>query len=220
MTPGTRNSEGEVGPVEAGGHAKRLAQLQPGDHVGRHARRGGGGGRDYRAGPERPGSVGEAEVVGPEVVPPLRDAVGLVDHEQADPRGAHPLEEAGGGEPLGGHVEEPQLARQGPLQGRGVGARVLLCVDQRHTLAEAAGAQRLHLVLHERHQRRDHDREVVTQEAGKLVAERLARPGGHDHEHVPARQRRLAGLALPGPELGEAEELVQRSGQVHGGGPP
>ena len=43
--------------------------------------------------------------------------MGLVHHEEPDPCGTHSLEEAGGGEPLGGHVEEPQLARQGPLQG-------------------------------------------------------------------------------------------------------
>ena len=41
--------------------------------------------RSSRA-PSAARSVGEAEVVGPEVVPPLRDAVGLVHHEQPDPR--------------------------------------------------------------------------------------------------------------------------------------
>ena len=169
---------------------------------------------------ERARGVGEAEVVGPEVVPPLRDAVGLVDHEEPDARRAHPLEEAGRREALGRHVEEPQLAGQRPLERGGVGARVLLRVDERHAVAEPARAQRLHLVLHERHERRDHDRQVVAQEAGKLVAERLARAGGHDHEHVAARQRRLAGLALPGPEVAEAEELVQGGGQIHGGEPP
>ena len=63
------------------------------DRAGRAARstssatraRGGGGGGDQRLGAERPRGVGEAEVVGPEVVAPLRDAVGLVDHEQAHP---------------------------------------------------------------------------------------------------------------------------------------
>ena len=57
--------------------------------------------------------VGEAEVVGPEVVPPLRDAVRLVDHEQADAHLAHALEEAGRGEALGRHVEQAQVTRRG-----------------------------------------------------------------------------------------------------------
>ena len=39
-----------------------------------------------RAGPERARGVGQREVVGAEVVAPLRDAVGLVDDEQADAR--------------------------------------------------------------------------------------------------------------------------------------
>ena len=60
-----------------------------------------------RAEPAR--RVGEPEVVGPEVVPPLRDAVRLVDHEQADPRLPDALEEAGRGEALGRDVEQPHV---------------------------------------------------------------------------------------------------------------
>ena len=61
---------------------------------------------------------------------------------------------------------------------------------------------------------------VNAQQGGQLVAERLARSGGHDHEHVAARQGRLAGLALAATEVAEAEELVERRGQIHGGEPP
>ena len=60
--------------------------------------------------------VGQAEVVGPEVVPPLGDAMGLVDHEQADARLAHPLDEPRRREALGSDVEKPQLARRRPLR--------------------------------------------------------------------------------------------------------
>ena len=55
----------------------------------RHPRRGrGGGGHDAPRAPSVPRRVGQAEVVGPEVVTPLRDAVRLVDHEQPDARGS------------------------------------------------------------------------------------------------------------------------------------
>ena len=45
-----------------------------------------------------------------------------------------------------------------------------------------------HLIGHQRHQRRDHHGEgaggLVAHQCGKLVAERLAGPGGKDAEHV------------------------------------
>ncbi len=59
-----------------------------------HLRRRRRGGGDDRLGAEPARGVGQPEVVRPEVVPPLRDAVRLVDDEQADLRLAHALQEA------------------------------------------------------------------------------------------------------------------------------
>ena len=75
-----------------------------------HLRRGGRGRGEDRIGAEPAGGVAKAEVVGAEVVAPLRDAVRLVDDEAADRDLAQRLEEAGRGEALGRHVEQPQLA--------------------------------------------------------------------------------------------------------------
>ena len=166
------------------------------------------------AGAEVARGVGQAEVVRPEVVPPLGDAMGLVDHEQADARLAHPLDEPGRGEALRSHVEEAHLAGGRPLDHLGVRARVLLGVDERDAVREPARAERLHLVLHERHERRHHDREVVAQQRRELVAERLAGARGHDHEHVAAGEGGLAGLELAGPEGGETEVLPQSCGEI------
>ena len=65
------------------------------------------------------GTVGEAlvqqrqlQVVGAEVVTPLRHAVRLVDREQRDPRAAEEVEAARGGQPLGRDIEEVELARE------------------------------------------------------------------------------------------------------------
>ena len=44
--------------------------------------------------------------------------------------------------------------------------------------------ERHHLVFHERDERRDDDGEAFEVERRKLVAERLALAGGHDHELV------------------------------------
>ena len=80
------------------------------DDVGRHLRRRGRRRGDDRLRPQPARRVGEPEVVGPEVVAPLRDAVRLVDHEQPDLRAAQALEEAGRGEALGRDVEQPHVA--------------------------------------------------------------------------------------------------------------
>ena len=52
----------------------------------------------------------QGQVVGPEVVAPLADAVGLVDHEQVDRDLAQERAELGVGEPLGGRVDEVLVA--------------------------------------------------------------------------------------------------------------
>ena len=137
-----------------------------------------------RAEPAR--GVGEAEVVGPEVVPPLRDAVRLVDDEQPDPRLPDPLEEPGRGEALGRDVEQPQLAPTPRASSAARFARrVLLGVDERDRPG-ARALERLDLVLHQRDERRDDERQVVAHQRRQLVAERLARAGRHDDEHVAA----------------------------------
>ena len=187
--------ERQVRAVEPRRDAHRVAQAEPGHDVGRHLRRRGRRRGDDRLRAEPARGVGEPEVVGPEVVPPLGHAVRLVDHEQADPGVADALEEPGRGEPLGRDVEQPQVTARGALERPAVGRRVLLGVDQ----ADVAGRDpldRLHLVLHQRDQRRDDDREVGPHERRQLVAERLARAGRHDHQHVATVHRRLDRLAL------------------------
>jgi hypothetical protein len=135
--------------------------------------------------------------------------VRLVDHEQADLHLAHAFEEARSGEALRSDVEQAQLAGGSASERAGVGGAVLLRVDQRDAVAEPARGERLDLVLHQSHQGRDDDRQVVAQQPGELVAERLPGAGRHHDEHVPVRQRGLAGLALPGAEFAEAEQVAE-----------
>ena len=79
------------------------------DVVGHRGRRGRGRAPAIASRAEPAGGVGEAEVVGPEVVPPLRDAVRLVDHEQPDLGVPDALQEPGRGEPLRRDVQQPHL---------------------------------------------------------------------------------------------------------------
>ena len=70
-------------------------------------------------------------------------------------------------------------------------------------------AQRRDLVLHESHQRRDHDGQPAQDQRRDLVAQRLARAGRHDGQDVAAGQQCVDGLFLAGPERLEAENVLQ-----------
>ena len=165
------DGEAEVGAVEAGADADGVAQRQPANHVGGDLR-----GRRRRRGDDRARShdlrgLREAEVVGPEVVAPLRHAVRLVDHEEPDARCRQALHEPGGGEAFGRDVEQPQVSARSARERLAVRLEILLGVDQRDARGAAAGAERLDLVLHERDEWRHDDGEVVAHERRELVAE-------------------------------------------------
>ena len=112
-------------------------------------------------------------------------------------------------------------SRSSPEAARASAARLVAASCWALTSAARAGhraLERLDLVLHERDERRDDEREVVAQQRGELVAERLAGAGGHDHEQVAVSQRGVDRLGLAGPEGAEAEVLAQSGeGAIHGG---
>ena len=205
------------GPVEARRHAHRVAQAEARLDVARDLRRRRRRRRDDRLRLQPARRVRETEVVGAEVVAPLRDAVRLVDDEQPDPRALHRLEERRRGEALGRDVQQAQLAGRRALERRAVVRAVALRVDER----DAAGRdrrERVDLVLHERDERRDDERQVVAHERRQLVAERLPGAGRHDDEHVARGRadRRADRLLLAGSEGVEAEMGAQRDGGIHG----
>ena len=114
----------DVGPVEAGDELGGVFELEPRDDLPAGGRVRGRCERDARD--LRPALVQQVEldVVGPEVVAPLGDAVGLVDREQRDRHPPEQLQETLGQQPLRGHVEQIQLAgQQCPLHPRLLVAR-------------------------------------------------------------------------------------------------
>ena len=72
---------------------------------------------------------------------------------------------------------------------------------------DPAPLQEVDLILHQRDQRRDHDRHPVEQQRRKLVAEALAAPGREDRQRRPPGEERLDDLLLAGPEGLETEPL-------------
>jgi len=212
--------EVDVGAIEAADDHRRIAQPEALDDLLAHRRRGRRGEREHGRAPERLHRRAEAQVVGPEVVPPLGDAVRLVDDEQRGLRDRELVEHVGVGELLGCEEHELQRVlgqlgeRRGPLGGRDVGVQ----------LRGAAGrpvAQILDLLALQGDQGRDDDGRARDQQAGDLVDRRLARAGRHHDQRVAPGQRRLDRLALPGAQALEAERLAGDAvDPVHGGGLP
>ena len=121
----------DVRPVEARHEVPRVRQAQAlGDLAVGRGGRGGGEGEARDAG-EALGEVAQREVVGPEVVAPLRHAVRLVDRDDAEPaaRQQEPQRRLGV-EPLGRDVEQVELAGEVRLLD-GRRARAGACVELR-----------------------------------------------------------------------------------------
>ena len=81
----------------------------------------------------------------------------------------------------------------------------------------AAADQEIDLVLHQRDQRRDDQRQAVQQQGRQLVAEALAGPGREDRQHRPPGQQCRHDPLLPFAEGGEAEDGPERVGGGGGG---
>ena len=75
---------------------------------------------------------------------------------------------------------------------------------------DAVRVQLVLLVLHERDERADDDRQAGEQERGKLVDDRLPAAGRHDDERVATVEQRLDRFPLAGAEIGMAEALAQQ----------
>ena len=97
----------------------------------------------------------QLDVLRAEIMPPLGHAVGLVDGEKGDVDAGQALEKGRRHQPLGRDVEQVQLVRMQlrqhpPRLGR---PERRIVEGRRH----AIGPQAVHLVLHQRDQRRHHD---------------------------------------------------------------
>src|SRR5262249_41755799 len=172
------------------------------------------------SGDGRPAAGGEGApelaVLGPEVVPPRRDAVRLVDDEARHPKLSEPVQEAGPGEALRRHVEQAEAARDGGLEAGHLLGALLGRVDEGG--ADAGAAEAVDLVLHEGDEGRDEQRQAVRQHRRHPVADALAGAGRGDGQDVPARQLRLDDRCLAWPEVLQAEHLAQhlQSAVEHG----
>jgi len=160
----------------------------------------------------------ELDVLRPEIVAPLRDAVGFVDGEQRQPGAAQQLEEARRQQALGRDVQQVEPAAREVALGLRRRLRVERGVE--HRRFHPGLEERRDLVLHQRDQRRHHHRAALAHQRGYLVAQRLAAAGRHQHQRVAARRDVLDDFRLRPAKRGEAEQGVQeleRGGHTAGG---
>ncbi len=191
------DGEPQVAARESAQHLAGVRHVQPLDDLAAH----GGCGR-RRAGDEplrlQPlDEIAELEVVGPEVVAPVADAVRLIDGEQRDRQARqHLIDEPIGGEALRRDVQQLHAAGECHLFAPAIliGRQVRRQVRGR----DAARGQRLHLVRHERDERGDHERNAIEVDGGLLKTHALAAAGRRDDEHLAAAAHQLVDrLALP-----------------------
>ncbi len=188
----------DIGPVKARNKDTRVVERQALNDlvtrqcIGRRRQ------RDARHGREAFVQHRELDVLGPEVVAPLRHAVRLVDREQADAAALEQVEEARRHQPFRRNVENLEPAgEQVALDRGGLGS----CQRRiEHRSAYAGFGQRRDLVLHQRDQRRHHDADALAgtlaQQRRNLVAQRLAAAGRHQHQAIAARRDMVDDLTL------------------------
>ena len=206
--------EREVGPLEARHddlrlRAPTLPQAQVLDDVAPHGVGGGGGdGQQAHGGRQGGHHLAQMQVVGAEVVAPGADAVRLVDGQHGQRRLAQRVEEAWVAETLGRHVDELAVAHAQLRQalGRLVGGEG----GVQEGGGDAPRREGVHLVLHQRDERRDDHRRPPRHQRGQLEAEAFARPRRHDDERVAPLQHGAHHALLPGAEGPEAEPAPQR----------
>ena len=137
----------------------------------------------------------------------------LVDREQRDLQLLRKRAEAVGQQPLRRDVEDLVSAE----------ARVAVGLAQLldgHGAVDAAGRdagvlQGHDLILHERDERRDDERQPRQQQGGQLIAKALAAARRHDAEHIAPGQDRVDKRLLPLPEGRKPKILPQHLHLLH-----
>ena len=147
--------------------------------------------------------IGELAILRPEIVAPLTDAMRLVDGNALRTPALEHFLRATEHQPLRRNIEQFVLAA---MQSGNAATRFLGIERGVQKSRRGAGRlQRIHLILHQRDQRRHHNREPFAHERRQLIAERFPAAGRHQNQHIPPRQRRINNLLLQRPKRVVAE---------------
>ena len=198
----------DIGSVETGGMDEGILQFEAMQDIA-PGRLVGGGGEGHH------GHLGEpllepaqGRILGAKIMTPLGDAVGLVDGKQAEGLLGQPVHEFVLQQPLGGDIDNLDLApaHGGKMLDQLLPAQGRVDVGRRHPV----GPQGVDLILHQGDEGGDHHPQTGPQQRRDLVAERLAAAGGLEHQAIAARHYLLDDIELTRPELLIAEHRLQQ----------
>lgn len=213
--------ERDVGPIETVQEELwRRGKKSPGDVLARRGV-GRGGEADRLDVAERFGGATDLAIFRTEIMAPFRNAMGFVDGEASRPGAAQIGDQPVHHQALGRDIEQPQRAVSHRAAGFVILFRAVHGVERRRRNAERPHL--LHLIAHQRDERRDDHRERAFHDRGKLIAHRFAAAGRHDREHRPATQHGGDDLGLTGAEVVIAENRFEQDARLrgkhgHGGG--
>ena len=138
---------------------------------------------------------------------PFGDAVGLVNGQAADGRLRQQQQDFRPQQRFRGYIEQLDPP------GTDVANRLRVGGEGQRTIQRCRGnpqlAQLLHLILHQRNERRDDHRQPRPEQGGQLVAEGFAAASRHDGQGIPSGQTALNDLFLQRPELIVAKDSFQ-----------
>ena len=202
----------DVRPIEAGDDEAVLADAELDQDVAAGALVGGRGQR-------QPGNFGETfqerpkkPIVGPEVMTPFGNAMGLVDGDQGQADSRDQVSKGFAGGALRRDIDQVQLARLELLDR--LGAVGIGGGERRGPNPERLGGA--DLVVHQGDERRDDERDTLPGQGRHLVAKRLAGSGRHHRQRVAARHDPADHLLLDAAEVLEAERAAKdRKGVGH-----
>ena len=197
----------DVRAVKAADVVAGVSQRKTLDDLGASAGVGGRGERDAGHVREPLLEQVELQVVGSKIVPPLRDAVGLVNGEQRDSDLLKQREGAFLGEALRGNVEQVQLP--GPQRLLDPPGSISLQGGVQVAGPHAQLRQGGYLVLHQGDQRRNDDPHTGAHQGRKLIAQGFAAAGRHQHQRVAPGDQLINDLPLRAAKVVVAERLPE-----------
>ena len=138
---------------------------------------------------------------------PLRDTVRFVDRQHRRLPVRQALKEVIHHQTFRRDIEQPDAA------GAAIRHHLLLLLA-RHGGVEArrrdaVRQQLIHLIFHQRNQRRHHQRQAFLHQRGDLITERFAAAGRHNDQTIPSAQRRIDDGLLTGTKMLIAEGILQ-----------
>ncbi len=173
---------------------RRRVHVQLLGDVGHHARCGRGGEREHGHAGQCVAQIGQPQVRRAEVVAPLRDAVGLVDHDEAHVPCLYLGGEVAAGELLGREVCQAHPPQAYALERHGALRAAQPRVDGRRR--DAGRGEIVYLVFHERDERCHHYGDSAQHHGRHLKGDGFAAARGQQADGIVPVEHRADNLGL------------------------